>query len=202
MVRLATMNLTLRGLPNVRILRRNVLTTTLDRTERRPSWHCRSMAIDVVLANPPFSGQARQGPHRRRREGRHHHRDRDAVPQVHDGQPAGRAAAAASSCPEGVLFGSTGAHKELRRQLIENNRVEAVLSPAGRRVPALLGREDLGAASSAKAARPSASCSCTPTRTATSSTPITTRRSSDDDLPGLVAAFTAARNVADWQSAR
>jgi type I restriction enzyme M protein len=30
-----------------------------------------------------------------------------------------------------VLFGSTGAHKELRRQLIENNRVEAVLSLPG-----------------------------------------------------------------------
>jgi len=30
-----------------------------------------------------------------------------------------------------VLFGSTGAHKELRRQLIENNRVEAVMSLPG-----------------------------------------------------------------------
>jgi type I restriction enzyme M protein len=33
--------------------------------------------------------------------------------------------------PEGVLFGSTSAHKELRRQLIENNQVEAVLSLPG-----------------------------------------------------------------------
>lgn len=33
--------------------------------------------------------------------------------------------------PEGVLFGSTGAHKELRRQLLENNTVEAVLSLPG-----------------------------------------------------------------------
>ena len=33
--------------------------------------------------------------------------------------------------PEGVLFGSTGAHKELRRRLIENNTVEAVLSLPG-----------------------------------------------------------------------
>jgi len=30
-----------------------------------------------------------------------------------------------------VLFGSTSAHKELRRQLVENNRVEAVLSLPG-----------------------------------------------------------------------
>ena len=33
--------------------------------------------------------------------------------------------------PEGLLFGSTGAHKEIRRQLTENNRVEAVLSLPG-----------------------------------------------------------------------
>ena len=33
--------------------------------------------------------------------------------------------------PEGVLFGSTGAHKEVRRMLPQNNRVEAVLSRPG-----------------------------------------------------------------------
>ena len=33
--------------------------------------------------------------------------------------------------PEGVLFGSTGAHRELRRKLVENNSVEAVLSLPG-----------------------------------------------------------------------
>jgi type I restriction enzyme M protein len=44
MVRLATMNLTLRGLPNVRILLRNVLTTT-STTSARPSWACPPRAI-------------------------------------------------------------------------------------------------------------------------------------------------------------
>ena len=33
--------------------------------------------------------------------------------------------------PEGVLFGSTGAHRELRRKLVENNTVEALLSLPG-----------------------------------------------------------------------
>ena len=33
--------------------------------------------------------------------------------------------------PEGVLFGSTGAHRELRRRLVENNTIEAVLSLPG-----------------------------------------------------------------------
>jgi type I restriction enzyme M protein len=81
----------------------------------------------VVLANPPFSGRV----------------DKDRiVDDVKVGtttatellflkymmdslRPGGRCGVIV---PEGVLFGSTGAHKELRRQLIENNRVEAVLS--------------------------------------------------------------------------
>ncbi|MFT4194880.1 HsdM family class I SAM-dependent methyltransferase [Ottowia sp.] len=129
MVRLATMNLTLRGLPNVRILLRNVLTTTLD-AERKAALGLPEGGHHVVLANPPFSGRV----------------DRDRiVDDVKVGtttatellfikymmdslRPGGRCGVIV---PEGVLFGSTGAHKELRRQLIENHRVEAVLSLPG-----------------------------------------------------------------------
>jgi type I restriction enzyme M protein len=129
MVRLATMNLTLRGLPNVRILLRNVLTTTFD-SERKAELGLPQEGYHVVLANPPFSGRV----------------DRDRiVDDVKVGtttatellflkymmdslRPGGRCGVIV---PEGVLFGSTGAHKELRRQLIENNRVEAVLSLPG-----------------------------------------------------------------------
>ena len=128
MVRLATMNLTLRGLPNVRILRRNALTSTLDVQQRAdlglPD------AYDVVLANPPFSGRV----------------DRDRIVEdVRVGntgateilflkymldslQLGGRCGVIV---PEGVLFGSTGSHKEIRRLLVENNTVEAVLSFPG-----------------------------------------------------------------------
>ncbi|WP_321853753.1 class I SAM-dependent DNA methyltransferase [Burkholderia cenocepacia] len=129
MVRLATMNLTLRGLPNVNILLRNVLTTTLD-SERRETLGLPEGGYHVVLANPPFSGRV----------------DTDrVVDDVKVGtttatellflkymmdslRPGGRCGVVV---PEGVLFGSTGAHKELRRQLIENNRVEAVMSLPG-----------------------------------------------------------------------
>ncbi len=128
MVRLATMNLTLRGLPDVRIYQRNVLTTTLDAERKRElglpeGYH-------VVAANPPFAGRV----------------DKD---RIVDDVKVGNSTATEllfikymmdcllddGRCgvivPEGVLFGSTGAHKELRRQLIENNRVEAVLSLPG-----------------------------------------------------------------------
>jgi type I restriction enzyme M protein len=129
MVRLATMNLTLRSLPNVRILLRNVLTTNLD-NERKAELGLPAEGYHVVLANPPFSGRV----------------DKDRiVEEVKVGtststellflkymmdslRSGGRCGVVV---PEGVLFGSTGAHKELRRQLIENNRVEAVLSLPG-----------------------------------------------------------------------
>ena len=128
MVRLATMNLTLRGLPNVRILRRNVLTTSLDAQQRADLGLPDS--YDVILANPPFSGRL----------------DRDRV--VEDVKVGNTGATEilflkymldsltqGGRCgvivPEGVLFGSTGAHREIRRMLIENNTVEAVLSLPG-----------------------------------------------------------------------
>lgn len=129
MVRLATMNLTLRGLPNVHILKRNALTTTLDKTEKS-ELGLPLDGYDVVLANPPFSGSV----------------DRDRiVDDVKVGSTTsteilflkymlnsikknGRCGVVV---PEGVLFGASGAHKELRRQLIEGNRIEAIMSLPG-----------------------------------------------------------------------
>ena len=129
MVRLATMNLTLRGLDKVRILRRDALTRSLDRAAKA-ELRMPPEGFDAVLANPPFSGRL----------------DRDRIVEdVRIGRTAqtellflqymlnhlkegGRCGVVV---PEGVLFGSTGAHRELRRKLVENNRVEAVLSLPG-----------------------------------------------------------------------
>lgn len=129
MVSLASMNLALRGLPDVRILKRNVLTSSFDRQAKAE----RDLPLDgydVVLANPPFSGRL----------------DRDRIVDdvkigtstatellfvkymIDNLKKGGRCGVIV---PEGVLFGSTGAHKELRRMLLENNRVEAVLSLPG-----------------------------------------------------------------------
>ena len=129
MVRLATMNLTLRGLDRVRILRRDALTRALDRAAKA-ELGLPAQGFDVILANPPFSGRL----------------DRDRiVDDVKVGKTAqtellflqymlnhlkegGRCGVVV---PEGVLFGSTGAHRELRRKLVENDTVEAVLSLPG-----------------------------------------------------------------------
>jgi type I restriction enzyme M protein len=129
MVSLASMNLALRGLPDVRILKRNVLTTSFDRQVKAEKGLPLD-GYDVILANPPFSGRI----------------DRD---RIVDDVKIGTSTAtelmfvkymidnleAGGRCgvvvPEGVLFGSTGAHRELRRLLMQNNRVEAVLSLPG-----------------------------------------------------------------------
>ena len=129
MVRLATMNLTLRGLPNVRILKRNALTTSLNKTEKS-ELNLPLDGYDVVLANPPFSGSV----------------DKDRIVDdvkisnttttellfmkyiLNSLKKGGRCGVV---IPEGVLFGSTGAHKELRRQLVETNEIEAVMSLPG-----------------------------------------------------------------------
>ena len=129
MVRLATMNLTLRGLDRVRVLRRDALTRPLDRATKA-ELSLPAGGFDVILANPPFSGRL----------------DRDrVVEEVRVGNTArtellflqymlnhlrdgGRCGVVV---PEGVLFGSTRAHRELRRRLVESNIVEAVLSLPG-----------------------------------------------------------------------
>ena len=129
MARLATMNLFLRGLENARIQRRNALTTTFGREERAERGFP-AEGFDVILANPPFSGRV----------------DRDRVVEEvkvgNTGQtellflrymlevlvPGGRCGVVV---PEGVLFGSTTAHREIRRMLLEQNRMEAVLSLPG-----------------------------------------------------------------------
>lgn len=130
MVRLATMNLTLRGLDKVRIRRRDALTLAFDRAVKA-ELGLPAQGFDVILANPPFSGRL---DHDRIVEDVKIGRTKQTellflqymLNQLREGGRCGVVV------PEGVLFGSTGAHRELRRKLIENNRVEAVLSlPAG-----------------------------------------------------------------------
>ena len=113
----------------VRILRRDALTRALDRAEKA-ELGLPADGFDVILANPPFSGRL----------------DKDRiVEEVKVGRTTqtellflqymlnhlkegGRCGVVV---PEGVLFGSTGAHRELRRKLVENNTVETVLSLPG-----------------------------------------------------------------------
>ena len=143
MVSLASMNLALRGLPDVRILKRNVLTTSFDR-QAKAEKGLPLDGYDVVLANPPFSGRldrdrivddVRIGTS---------HGDRTAVRQIHDRQsqarrPLRRGRAGGRAVRLHRRAQGTAAHPDAEQP----GRGGAVAARRG--VPALFGGEDLGA---------------------------------------------------------
>ena len=120
MLRIGSMNLMLHGIQSPQYFYMDTLSK--DFTEERD--------YDVVLMNPPFKGKVNQG-------------------EVSDTLPGDtknsellfvhlilRALDMGGRCavivPDGVLFGSSRAHVELRKKLIEENRLDGVVSmPSG-----------------------------------------------------------------------
>lgn len=128
MLRIAAMNLMLHGVDDPDIHYQDTLSTGF--TDRFPKQAIEG--FDVILANPPFKGQL-------------------DFEDVHSGllrqvktkktellflalilrmlKTGGRSA---TIVPDGVLFGSSGAHRQLRELLIDQNQLEAVISlPSG-----------------------------------------------------------------------
>jgi type I restriction enzyme M protein len=120
-VRLGMMNLILHGLENSEILRRDSI------AGQAGDWDERQ--FDVILANPPFAGSMNTD------------RIRDSLPVVSkktevlflglmiqallDGGRCG------VIVPEGLLFGATKSHKEVRRYLLDKCDLQAVVSFPG-----------------------------------------------------------------------
>ena len=128
MLRIAAMNLMLHGVDDPGIHYQDTLSTGF--TDRYPRQA--SEGFDVILANPPFKGSL-------------------DFEDVHSGllrqlktkktellflalilrmlKTGGRSA---TIVPDGVLFGSSGAHRQLRELLIDRNQLEAMISlPSG-----------------------------------------------------------------------
>jgi len=121
-VRLGMMNLILHGLENSEIKRRDSIAGSASELD--------DQKFDVILANPPFAGSMNK------------ERIRDNLPvratkteslflglmieSLKDGGTCG------VIVPEGLLFGSSGSHLEIRRYLLEKCDVQAVVSfPSG-----------------------------------------------------------------------
>lgn len=120
MVKIAIMNLYLHGLENANVRHHDPLTLP-NPNERK---------YDIILANPPFAGNV----------------NKEAILEDFDlkttktellfGEyfykhlaPAGKAAVIV---PEGVLFGSTNAHKKLRTWLLDECKIHGIISlPSG-----------------------------------------------------------------------
>lgn len=125
MMRISVMNLVLHGIRHARLKRANSLSEMGGLTEDDLA-----RKYNVILANPPFAGQLPKDS------------IRSDLPTTSKKSellflalmmqhlaPGGRCAVVV---PEGLLFGSTGAHVELRKKLVEEFDLLAVVSlPAG-----------------------------------------------------------------------
>jgi type I restriction enzyme M protein len=128
MLRIAAMNLVMHGVAEPDIHYQDTLSQRF--TERHPT--AANEGFDIVLANPPFKGSLDE---------------EDVAPELlrlvktkktellfvglilRMLRTGGRAAVIV---PDGVLFGSSKAHQQLREELIERNQLEAIISlPSG-----------------------------------------------------------------------
>lgn len=120
MIKIAIMNLYLHGLENVNVRHHDPLTLPTENDRK----------YDIILANPPFAGSLNK-------EAILEDFDlRTAKTELLFGEyfykhlaPGGKAAVIV---PEGVLFGSTNAHKKLREWLLDECKIHGIISlPSG-----------------------------------------------------------------------
>jgi type I restriction enzyme M protein len=125
MVRVAQMNLVLHGVPRARIRRANALSETGGLTEDD-----KSRKYKVIIANPPFAGLLPKDSIRSDLPTNSKKSELLFLAIMMDAlAPGGRCAVVV---PEGLLFGSTEAHVELRKKLVTEFHLQAVISlPAG-----------------------------------------------------------------------
>lgn len=125
LMRVAVMNLVLHGIRGARVKRANVLSEMSGLTE--DDLH---RQYKVILSNPPFAGQIPAESVRADLPTRSKKSELLFLAlMMRSLAPGGRCAVVV---PEGALFGSTKAHKELRQKLLREFEVLAVVSlPAG-----------------------------------------------------------------------
>ncbi len=125
MVRISAMNLVLHGIRRAHLRRANVLSEMSGLTEDDVA-----RRYAVVLSNPPFGGRTLKEPIRQNLPTKSKKSELLFLAlMLYSLAPGGRCAVIV---PEGTLFGSTKAHKDLREKLLREYQVQAVVSlPAG-----------------------------------------------------------------------
>jgi type I restriction enzyme M protein len=125
MMRISMMNLVLHGIRNANIKRANALSELGGLTEEDLK-----RRYKIILSNPPFAGVLPKESIRKDLPTDSKKSELLFLGVVMEAlAPGGHAAVLV---PEGLLFGSTSAHIELRRKLVENFDLQAVISlPAG-----------------------------------------------------------------------
>jgi type I restriction enzyme M protein len=128
MLRIASMNMMLHGVERPDIRYQDTLSNTF--LERYPL--LATSGFDVILANPPFTGSLDESDVHASLVGKVKTRKTELLFLSLILRMLKRGGRSATIVPDGVLFGSSKAHLALRRMLVEENQLEAVISlPSG-----------------------------------------------------------------------
>jgi type I restriction enzyme M protein len=128
MLRIAAMNMMLHGVekPDIRYQ------DTLSNSFMEKYGELASNVFDVVLANPPFTGSLDAGDVHASLIGKVKTKKTELLFLALILRMLKQGGRSATIVPDGVLFGSSKAHLALRRMLVEENQLEAVISlPSG-----------------------------------------------------------------------
>lgn len=128
MLRVSSMNMALHGVNGANILFQDSLGKSIK--ENYPQQE--ENFFDVIFANPPFKGTLDESNTNPDILGIVKTKKTELLFIAHILRELKLGGRAAVIVPDGVLFGSSNAHRQLRRELIENNQLEGIVSlPSG-----------------------------------------------------------------------
>lgn len=128
MLRVSSMNMALHGVNSANILYQDSLSKSIK--ENFPQQE--ENYFDIILANPPFKGSLDETNTNPDVLGLVKTKKTELLFVAHILRALKLGGRAAVIVPDGVLFGSSKAHQQLRQELIENNQLEGIVSlPSG-----------------------------------------------------------------------
>lgn len=128
MLRVSSMNMALHGVNGANICYQDSLSKSIKEHYPRQEENF----FDVVLANPPFKGSLDETNTNPDVLGLVKTKKTELLFVAHILRSLKLGGRAAVIVPDGVLFGSSKAHQQLRQELIENNQLEGIVSlPSG-----------------------------------------------------------------------
>jgi len=128
MLRVSSMNMALHGVNGANILYQDSLSKSIKEHYPRQEENF----FDVVLANPPFKGSLDETNTNPDVLGLVKTKKTELLFVAHILRSLKLGGRAAVIVPDGVLFGASKAHQQLRQELLENNQLEGIVSlPSG-----------------------------------------------------------------------
>ena len=128
MLRVSSMNMALHGVNSANILYQDSLSKSIKEHFPRQEENF----FDVILANPPFKGSLDESNTNPDVLGMVKTKKTELLFVAHILRALKLGGRAAVVVPDGVLFGSSKAHQQLRKTLIEENQLEGIISlPSG-----------------------------------------------------------------------